>query len=114
MGYICGICERRQFLKSMYGQLKDKSKVRLSKKVMSIQHNDDSVTVKCADGSEFEGDIVIGADGIHSRTRREMQRYARETGPPGLLGNDENCKSRPEILEISLRDLVHVMCNLRK
>ncbi|KUJ12473.1 FAD/NAD(P)-binding domain-containing protein [Mollisia scopiformis] len=91
LGYTCGISERMLFLRSMYGQLKDKSKVRLSKKVVSIQHGSDSVTVKCEDGSEFTGDVVIGADGIHSRTRTEMQRYARETGPPGLMDKDENC-----------------------
>ncbi|KAE8445117.1 hypothetical protein EG329_013719 [Mollisiaceae sp. DMI_Dod_QoI] len=90
LGYICGICERMQFLRSMYGQLKDKSKIRLSKKLRHIQHNSDSVTVKCEDGTEFTGDIVIGADGIHSRTRQEMQRYAKETGPPGLLDKDES------------------------
>lgn len=89
LGYICGICERMQFLRSLYSQLKDKSKIRLSKKVSSIQHNSDSVTVKCQDGAEFTGDIVIGADGIHSRVRKEMQRYAKETGPPGYMDEDE-------------------------
>lgn len=82
-----------QFLRAMYGQLKDKSKILLSKKVASIQHNRDSVTVKCQDGTDFTGDVVIGADGIHSRVRREMQRYAKETGAPGLMDEDENRKS---------------------
>ncbi|KAF8858030.1 FAD/NAD(P)-binding domain-containing protein [Acephala macrosclerotiorum] len=89
LGYICGICERMQFLRSMYGQLMDKSKIRLSKKVSSIQHNSDSVTVKCQDGTEFTGEFVIGADGIHSRVREEMQRYAKKTGSPGLMDEDE-------------------------
>jgi FAD dependent monooxygenase len=43
----------------------------------------------CADGSEFVGHIVIGADGIHSRTRQEMQRFADEIGPPGLMDKDK-------------------------
>jgi FAD dependent monooxygenase len=100
LGYICGICERVEFLRYLHGKLKDKSKIRLSKKVVSIQHNVDSVTVKCADGTEYEGDIVIGADGIHSRTRREMQRFAKETGPVGLMDRDENCEFEHESLPL--------------
>ncbi|KAH7346316.1 hypothetical protein BKA65DRAFT_274709 [Rhexocercosporidium sp. MPI-PUGE-AT-0058] len=90
LNYICGICERKVFLRSMYDQLKNKSKVKTSKRVSSIQHGGSSVTVICQDGSEFVGDIVIGADGIHSRTRQEMQRFAEETGPPGLMDKDKN------------------------
>ena len=92
MGYICGICERKTFLRSLYDQLKDNSPIHVGKKVLSITHAEDSVTVRCADGSEFTGDIVIGADGIHSKTRQEMQKYAEETGPKGLMDRDKNSK----------------------
>lgn len=87
--YLCGICERRTFLRSMYDQLRDQSKVRTGKKVVSVQHSDSSVTVVCQDGSEFVGDIVIGADGIHSFIRQEMQRFAEENGPPGVMDRDK-------------------------
>jgi FAD dependent monooxygenase len=89
LGYQSGICERRNFLQAIFDQLKDKSKVNLKKKVTNIKHGDD-VTVKCEDGSEFRGDVVIGANGIHSRTRKEMQKYADKTGPPGLMNKDKN------------------------
>lgn len=92
LGYQCSICERRVFLQSLYDQLEDKSRILLNKKVSTIEHGKDSVTVNCADGSQFTGDVVIGADGIHSRTRKEMQRYAEETGPKGLMDRDKNCK----------------------
>jgi FAD dependent monooxygenase len=95
LGYICGICERKVFLRSMFEQLKNKSKVLTSKKVMSIHHAEEQVVVKCEDGSEFTGDIVIGADGIHSKTRQEMHRYADETGPPGLMERDKTCRFLP-------------------
>ncbi|KAH6714093.1 hypothetical protein BKA61DRAFT_607191 [Leptodontidium sp. MPI-SDFR-AT-0119] len=88
--YICGICERKIFLRSLYDQLRDKSKVKTGKRVSSIQHGENSVTAICQDGSEYAGDIVIGADGIHSRTRQEMQRFAEETGPPGIMDRDKN------------------------
>ena len=35
----------------------------------------------CADGSEYQGSIVIGADGVHSRTRRLMRELALRSEP---------------------------------
>ncbi len=61
--------------------------------MLSINQNNDSVSILCQDGSEFTGSIVVGADGIHSQTREEMQRYAEKTGPPGLMDKDRNSKS---------------------
>ena len=77
----------------MYDQLRDQSKVRTGKKVVSIKHSDSYVAVVCQDGSEFVGDIVIGADGIHSFTRQEMQRVAEENSPPGFMDRDKTSKS---------------------
>ena len=92
LGYQCSICERRRFLGSLYDQLEDKSRILLKKKVVEIRHVGDEVVVKCQDGSEFQGDLVVGADGIHSRTRVEMQRFAEETGPRGLMDRDKSSK----------------------
>lgn len=77
----------------MYDQLKDQSKVKTGKRVLSVEHGESSVIVLCQDGSKFTGDIVIGADGIHSRTREEMQKFAEKTGPPGIMDKDKNSKS---------------------
>jgi FAD dependent monooxygenase len=49
-----------------------------------------SVKVRCADGTEFVGDIVVGADGIHSRVRQEMQRLLEENNP-GSTARDQEC-----------------------
>ncbi len=38
---------------------------------------DGDVTVKCEDGSEFRGDVVIGADGIHSRRGKRCKNMQR-------------------------------------
>jgi 2-polyprenyl-6-methoxyphenol hydroxylase-like FAD-dependent oxidoreductase len=80
-------------LASLYEQLEDKSRILLEKKVVEIKHEGNEVVVRCQDGSEFRGDLVVGADGIHSRTRVEMQRYAEETGPRGLMDRDKSSKS---------------------
>jgi FAD dependent monooxygenase len=71
-------------------RLKNKDKVLVNKRVTRIKHGLNSVSVICADGSEFVGDIVVGADGIHSRVRQEMQRLSDEE-TPGLMDRDKNC-----------------------
>ncbi len=76
-------------MQSLYDQLKDKSRVRLCKKVSRIEQSRTGAKVVCSDGSEFNGDIVIGADGIHSWTRKEMQKIAEEMGPKGLIDDDK-------------------------
>jgi FAD dependent monooxygenase len=90
--YECGICERRNFLRSLYEQLEDKSKILLNKKVIAVELGEGGVRVRCEDGSVFEGSIVVGADGIHSRVRKEMQRLAGEMGPKGLMDGDLKSK----------------------
>jgi FAD dependent monooxygenase len=91
LGYAPGIFERQKFLGAMYAELLYKENVHLSKRVISIVDANDSVLVKCADGTTYTGDIVVGADGIRSRVREEMQRIA----PPELLLKD-NCSVTAE------------------
>ncbi|KAJ5212087.1 uncharacterized protein N7498_003733 [Penicillium cinerascens] len=47
--------------------------------------------VEVAGGSVFHGDIVVGADGIHSKVRQEMQRITSEdTSWNDLFCDDED------------------------
>ncbi|KAL6691260.1 hypothetical protein J3F84DRAFT_387220 [Trichoderma pleuroticola] len=50
-----------------------KEKVLTQKKVTKIEQNEHSVRVACSDGSTFDGSIVIGADGVHSRAREQLR-----------------------------------------
>jgi FAD dependent monooxygenase len=92
MGYMCGVCERMKFLRSLYDQLENKSSILLKKKAVEILHTDHGVKVICADGTEVSGHIVIGADGIHSRTRQAMQKHIEDEGRPELIEKDKRCK----------------------
>jgi 2-polyprenyl-6-methoxyphenol hydroxylase-like FAD-dependent oxidoreductase len=58
--------------------------------VSRIEHKDTGIIVHCDDGSSFPGDIAVGADGVYSTVRREMQNYIKTTGPNGLAEKDEN------------------------
>lgn len=60
----------------MYGCLKDKKKVLINKRVAKIDMSDTGVKVTTTDGDTFSGDILVGADGVHSVVREAMWRYA--------------------------------------
>lgn len=89
MGYPIAFLERRRVLKILFDRLPDPTKVLTNKKVISVDHIADGVLVNCDDGSRFTGDIVAGADGVHSRIRREMWRYAERGHTLGELAKDK-------------------------
>lgn len=73
--------ERRYAVQALYDNLRDKSKVLTSSCIMKVESFCDGASVETSDGSVFYGDIVIGADGVHSRVRAEMQRCAEKESP---------------------------------
>jgi 2-polyprenyl-6-methoxyphenol hydroxylase-like FAD-dependent oxidoreductase len=62
------------------------------KKVEGVEIDDDSVTVRCSDGTTEKGSILIGADGVHSRIRNCMRELALQDVPCSEEGqiNDED------------------------
>ncbi|KAJ5627291.1 Monooxygenase FAD-binding [Penicillium herquei] len=90
LGYKLQIQDRKQVISVLHDNLRDKSKVHTSQGVVKIHPLEDGVKVETIDGSMFEGDIVVGADGIHSHVLDEMQRLA-EIDMPGskLFTRDE-------------------------
>ncbi|KIZ47312.1 MULTISPECIES: FAD-dependent monooxygenase [Rhodopseudomonas] len=50
----------------------DHSKVRMGHKVKSMGQDGNQAWVVCENGERFEGDVVIGADGIHSVVREQI------------------------------------------
>ncbi|KUJ19502.1 FAD/NAD(P)-binding domain-containing protein [Mollisia scopiformis] len=75
-GYRPLFMEREKVLRIMYENLRDKSKIQINARCKTIEHSEQGVTVKCEDGKEYKGDVVVGADGVHSFVRSEMRRYA--------------------------------------
>lgn len=60
----------------MYDNIQDKSKILNSKKVVEMQSGKGQVAALTVDGSRYTGDIIIGADGVHSTTRAQMWQLA--------------------------------------
>ncbi|KAG0050216.1 hypothetical protein BGZ83_005018 [Gryganskiella cystojenkinii] len=61
-----------------------RGKILFNKRVLSVQTDEKGVRVICADKSEYEADIVVGADGANSAVRQTMYKELQEQGrlPP--------------------------------
>lgn len=81
MGYRVLWLDRQQLIQTLFDNLKDTSKVHTSSEISKIDRLDGAVEVTTADGSVFRGDIIVGADGVHSMTRQELWRIADVEDP---------------------------------
>lgn len=61
--------------------LEAKKKFEFGKKLIDIESTEDGVKAICADGSIYEGSIILGADGVHSKTRLMMRHLALKSDP---------------------------------
>jgi FAD dependent monooxygenase len=85
--------ERRLALEILYENLPDKSKIVTGKRVKSVNETEDGVRVTFQDGSFEEGDIVVGADGVHSIVRNAMWEMASKLSPELIPSSERNCKN---------------------
>ncbi|KAI1261856.1 hypothetical protein F5Y18DRAFT_440025 [Xylariaceae sp. FL1019] len=81
MGYPFGLVERRQVVLALLGGIRRRECILTGKKVVRIEHPPGQlgpVEVVCGDGTRYQGDIVVGADGVRSAVRSEMWRAVRQ------------------------------------
>ncbi|KAI8599340.1 hypothetical protein EDD21DRAFT_162922 [Dissophora ornata] len=64
-----------------------KHKIILGKRVLSTSQSDHGVLVRCADGTTFSGDVLVGSDGANSSVRQNLYRQLDSTtpSPPSAL-----------------------------
>ncbi|KAB8261859.1 hypothetical protein BDV32DRAFT_121139 [Aspergillus pseudonomiae] len=80
-GYPIPFVDRQKVLQTLYNKVQDKSKILTRKKVKTIDNSESTgVKITTTDGSIYSGDLVVGADGIHSIVRQEMARLNVDTG----------------------------------
>ncbi|KAI2642948.1 FAD/NAD(P)-binding domain-containing protein [Xylaria nigripes] len=72
---------RHFHLKTLYDNIRDKSKIHARTGVVSYEENDKGVTVLTDNGKRFEGSILVGADGVYSTIRQLMAEAAEATNP---------------------------------
>lgn len=86
--YEATFIDRQQVLRVLYEHVWDKQKVHVNKRMQRVQHSSTGVTVQCTDGTAYEGDVLLGADGVYSAVRQEMWRLADEA-EPGVISDKE-------------------------
>ncbi|KAL8364969.1 hypothetical protein RB595_003993 [Gaeumannomyces hyphopodioides] len=87
-GYGVSFNDRQVLLRVLHENIKDKSKLLLNKRVEKVTTTEAGATVETKDGDVFEGDIIVGLDGIRSTVREEMWRIASKASP-GYFPKDE-------------------------
>ncbi|KAH7078980.1 hypothetical protein BKA63DRAFT_255465 [Paraphoma chrysanthemicola] len=81
--------DRQKCVTHLYENLPDQSMIRTSARVERIEQDDNGVKVWLTDGTFEEGDMVIGADGVHSLVRDLMWDYAEKTDPGSIPESDK-------------------------
>ncbi|KAI0506958.1 hypothetical protein F5B22DRAFT_622087 [Xylaria bambusicola] len=80
-GYPCMNFPRPSLTQTLFEGLgTNQAKVRTGAGIEGIEMTDNGVRVRLTDGSFEDGSIVIGADGVHSKTRAIMHKLAEEAG----------------------------------
>lgn len=71
-GYHYIVTHRADLLDALLDGCRQKNNIKLynNKRVVKVENLGTEARVECADGSSFIGEVVIGADGLHSVTRK--------------------------------------------
>lgn len=89
------VIHRPVYVKALHESLSESAKARIHvrKRVVRIDVANDGVTAHCEDGTAEHGSIVIGADGVHSRTRQIMQSLEAATKEPSSSSSSTSSSS---------------------
>ncbi|KAF9287647.1 hypothetical protein BGZ68_001506 [Mortierella alpina] len=78
-GYPNVIFKRPKLYELLYKQV-PASKILLGKKILRATEVKDKVTIYCSDNTQYEGDILVGADGAYSSVRQNLYKHLDEKG----------------------------------
>lgn len=90
-------------LQALYENLQSKDRILTRKRVIHVGTVEGFAHVQTEDGSRYTGDIVVGADGVHSAVRKEMWRNGLVSGPEQFQADkDDGSSSTARDLPINL------------
>ncbi|KAJ5748643.1 uncharacterized protein N7511_010339, partial [Penicillium nucicola] len=88
-GYPIVSLDRQKVLEILFKHYPATSNVITNKRVSEIRLGPERASVLTDDGDVFEGDLIVGADGVHSHTRSEMWRLADAMDPGYILQSEK-------------------------
>ncbi|KAF9114078.1 hypothetical protein BGX27_000209 [Mortierella sp. AM989] len=91
-GYDNLICSRSNLYDLLFSQLNPVNVVS-GKKILWYEENELGVNLCCSDNSIYSGDILVGADGVHSRVRKTMHKILAKKN---MLSRSDKEIVRPE------------------
>ncbi|KAF9971600.1 hypothetical protein BGZ73_005424, partial [Actinomortierella ambigua] len=83
-GYATMILPRPSFYNILLSRI-PKEKIVLGRRVLSIAQSANGVLVRCGDGTNYSGDILIGADGGNSSIRQNLYKHIESSGGNNIL-----------------------------
>lgn len=75
-GYPLAFLSRQELIGVLYHSFQDNSHIRTGQQVAKLEDLKDRVRVTTKSGVTYEGDLVVGADGVHSQVRSEMWSFS--------------------------------------
>lgn len=96
-------------LQALFENLRFKDRVLTRKRVVRVDTIEGLVHVQTEEGSRYTGNIVVGADGVHSVVRKEMQRSSLESGPERLFQTDRDDSSSSRTQELPMNLLLMLL-----
>ncbi len=85
-GTVSVVVKRGRLQRVLAGEAMSRGiEIEYGKRLADFEAAADGVVARFEDGTQAEGDLLIGADGIHSRTRRILDPTAPKPGFTGLL-----------------------------
>lgn len=99
-GFPMAFLNRQELLQILYDSFPKKSNIYVDKTVVRVEHkNQNCVLVHTQDGRSYKGDLVVGADGVHSCVRTQMWQIADKLRPGMIPIEEKKGKCSPQIFK---------------
>ncbi|KAM0816451.1 putative FAD-binding domain-containing protein [Seiridium cardinale] len=98
---------RSDLIKILYTNLKDRdTNIITSAEVVDIETHSEGVRVQLASGRNVEGSVVIGADGVHSKSRKLMHKLAGQAPSEDMVSSFHGIFGWAAISDLSIESEV--------
>ncbi|OAQ28367.1 FAD/NAD(P)-binding domain-containing protein [Linnemannia elongata AG-77] len=77
IGYNIAIFARTDLYDLLLSKIPSE-KIKFNKKIIRVEQDEKEVRITCSDGTSYNGDVLVGADGAYSSVRQELYKEMQE------------------------------------